>query len=61
MTRRLKTAKPTGILIKGVPLSGGGMDDENSEGELRVLDHQNLKKNLMAFAIRWCVLEVFKP
>ena len=32
MTRRLKTAKPT--RIKGEPLSGGGMDDENSEGEL---------------------------
>ena len=29
---RLKTAKPT--RIKGEPLSGGGMDDENSEGEL---------------------------
>ena len=32
MTRRLKTAKPT--RVKGEPLSGGGMDDENSEGEL---------------------------
>ena len=32
MTRRLKTAQPT--RIKGESLSGGGTDDENSEGEL---------------------------
>ena len=33
MTRRSKTAKPT--RIKGEPLSGGGMNDENSEGTLK--------------------------
>ena len=47
MTRRLnsKTAKPTGI--KGAPLSGGGMDGKNSEGELRVLEEgaSKLKKD----------------
>ena len=45
MTRRLKTAKPTGI--KGAPLSGGGLDDENSEGELRVIEEgaSKLKKD----------------
>ena len=40
------------------------MDDKNSEGELRVLEEgasKLKKKNLMAFAIRWCVLEFLKP
>ena len=32
MTRRLKTQKPTRIKVE--PLSGGGIDDENSEGKL---------------------------
>ena len=62
MTRRLKTAKPT--RIKGEPLSGGGMDDEKVKGSFFKLQSSwdgaaKLKK--MAFAIRWCVLEFFKP
>ena len=45
MTRRLKIAKPMGI--QGAPLSGDSIDDENSEGELRVLEEgaSKLKKD----------------